>query len=271
MSSSTLKQLPKSTVELEIRIPWEEIKTSYEKILDRVISESELPGFRKGKAPKDLVIKDQNRSKLYEEVVREVMPKVYRDEIQKYKLSPVISPKVEVLEAKEGKEWVIKASVALKPSINLKNYKEKIREFKKSKVKIWTPGKSHEKDDQANKKINLDELLNVILSTVEFEISDMIDQTHKLGLSVEQYLLAKGKTTEGLRSEYAEQALKNLKTEFALNEIADGEKITVTQEDIDKLLKNVEKTEEREKLKKESYYLAHLIRQQKTLDFLNNL
>ena len=197
MSSSTLKQLPKSTVELEIRIPWEEIKTSYEKILDRVISESELPGFRKGKAPKDLVIKDQNRSKLYEEVVREVMPKVYRDEIQKYKLSPVISPKVEVLEAKEGKEWVIKASVALKPSINLKNYKEKIREFKKSKVKIWTPGKSHEKDDQANKKINLDELLNVILSTVEFEISDMIveqeqnrlladliDQTNKLKLNL---------------------------------------------------------------------------------------
>lgn len=283
MSTSTVKQLPKSTAELEIHIPWEEIKSTYEKILDRVVSETELPGFRKGKAPKDLVNKNLNKSKLYEEVVKEIIPKAYREEIQKHKLLPVIPPKVEVLKAKEEEEWTVKATLALKPKIDLKNYKEKIRELKKSKVKIWTPG-SGEKKDEESKKPSLDEIIKVLSSeaTVELSdllieqeanrlLSDLIDQTQKLGLTVEQYLMAKGKTTESIRVEYATQAARNLAIEFVIAEIADQEKITVTQDDLDKLIDKAEKEEEKEKLRRDSYYLAHLIRQQKTLDFLGNL
>ena len=122
------------------------------------------------------------------------------------------------------------------------------------------------------------------MSEVEVELSDLliseeanrllanlVDQTQKLGLTVEQYLISKGKTSEQLRAEYAKQAAKNLSIEFALVEIADKENITVTPEDLEKIIAKVEKPEEREKLKQDSYYLAHLLRQQKTLDFLSNL
>ena len=283
MSSSTIKQLPKTTVELEIHIPWEEIKSTYEKILDKIVSEAELSGFRKGKAPKDLVSKNLDKSKLYEEVVKEVIPKAYREEIQKHKLTPIIPPKVEVLKAKENEEWVVKTTIALKPLISLNKYKEKIKEFKKGKIKIWTPG-SGEKKDEGEKKLTLDEIVKLVMEEAEIELSemlieqeanrllsDLIDQTQKLGLSVEQYLMAKGKTTDQIRSEYTTQAEKNLAIEFIISEIADEEKITVSQEDLDKLINKAEKEEEKEKLRRDSYYLAHLIRQQKTLDFLGNL
>lgn len=283
MISSTVKQLPKSTAEVEITISWDEIKETYDKIFAIAAEEMEISGFRKGKAPKELVEKNINKTKLYEEVVKEIIPKAYAKAVSEHKLTPVTSPKIEVVAAKEGESWVVAASLALKPVINLKNYKEKIKELKKGKTKIWTPGNNAEKKEKENKP-TLDEIINALLTEVEVELSDilvteeanrlianLIDQTQKLGITVEQYLVSKGKTSEQLRAEYAQQAAKNLSIEFALSEIADKENITVSPQEIDNIISKVEKEEEKERLKKESYYLAHLLRQQKTLDFLGNL
>ncbi|MBI4991368.1 hypothetical protein HZB96_04725 [Candidatus Gottesmanbacteria bacterium] len=283
MISSTVKELPKSTAEVEITISWDEIKETYDKIFSTAAEELEISGFRKGKAPKELVEKNINKTKLYEEVVKEVIPKAYAKAVSEHKLTPVTSPKIEVIAAKEGESWVVKASLALKPVINLKNYKEKIRELKKGKTKIWTPGNNAEKKEKDSKP-TLDEIINALLTEVEVELSDilvteeanrlianLIDQTQKLGITVEQYLISKGKTSEQLRAEYAKQAAKNLSIEFALSEIADKENITVSPQEIDNIISKVEKEEEKERLKKESYYLAHLLRQQKTLDFLSNI
>jgi len=282
MITSTIENLPKATAQITITIIWEEVKESYQKIFNRVVNDSEIAGFRKGKAPKKLIEDKIDKTKIYEEVVKEIIPNAYGKAVQEQKIRPVSSPKIEVIKAKENENWVIKATVALKPTVKLKNYKEKIKELKQSKTKIWTPGSDPKKEEE--KKPTVDEIVRVLLAEAEVELSEilvtdeanrlltgLIDQTQKLGMTVEQYLLAKGKTTEQLRAEYALQASNNLKIEFIINEIAETEKITVTQEDLDKLISKAEKPEERENLKKESYYLAHLIRQQKTFDFLNSL
>lgn len=286
MTTSKINNLPKGTVELEISIPWESIKDTYEKLFIKVGETIEVPGFRKGKAPKKLLEEKIDKTKLYEEVVKNIVPKAYQEAIKEHNLKPITSPKVDVLEAKEGQIWKIKATLALKPTINLKNYKEKIKELKKEKSgsKIWVPGKEGEKKPEEAKKPTVDDIVSVLVNEVGIELSDMlieeeanrllaglVDQTQKLGMTVEQYLAAKGKTTESLRAEYAKEAIKNLTIELSLAEIADKENITVTQSDIDKLIEKVEKPEEKERLKSQSYYLAHLIRQQKTLDFLYSL
>lgn len=282
MITSTLENLPKNTAQLTINISWDEVEQSYQKVFDKVVADSELPGFRKGKAPKNLVKEKVDKTKLYEEVVREIIPKAYSQAIKDKNLRPVSSPKVEIVKAKEKEEWIVKTTVALKPEIKLKEYKSKIKGLKSGKTKIWTPGTDPKKEE--DKKASLDEIIKVLIEEAEVDISDLliedeanrllsnlIDQTQKLGLSVEQYLMAKGKTTEQVRAEYAKQANDNLKVEFILNEIADTEKITVSQEDLDKILEKIDKPEEKERLKKDSYYLAHLIRQQKTFDYLNSL
>ncbi len=285
MITSTVKHLPKATAELEITIPWADISEIYKKIFERVVAQFEYEGFRKGKVPQKIVEEKVDKSKIYQEVVKEVVPDAYQKAIVEHKLTPIIPPKVEVLKAKENEEWVVKATVALRPIINLGNYKEKIREFKKSKPAIWTPGQkeSEKKDDKAGKP-SLDDVMKILLDEVTIELSDilvteesnrllagLLDQTQKLGLTVEQYLIAKGKTTDQIRADYAVEAANNLKLEFALSEIADKENITVTDKDIEQVLAKVEKPEEKERLKKDSYYLAHLLRQQKTLDLLYNL
>lgn len=283
MVKSQVKHLPKSTVEFEISIPWTEIKEIYNQVLADVKAKSQVPGFRKGKAPKELVEKNVKKSLIYEEVIKQIIPKAYQEALQEHKLIPVISPKVEIVKAKENEDWLIKALVALKPAINLKNYKDKIKNLKTSKVKIWTPGAADKKDSET-KKLTLEEIVGALLEEIEVELSDLlitqeanrlladlIDQTKQLGLTVEQYLMAKNKTSEQLKAEYAKQAARNLSLEFALSEIADKENIITTKEDLDTLISKVDKPEERSRLQKDSYYLAHLIRQQKTLDFLGAL
>ena len=283
MSDSKIKNLPKNTVELEITIPWKEIQTVYSEVLDSIVKDTQISGFRKGKAPKKLVEEKADKNKLYETVIKKIIPDAYAGAVTRHKLTPVISPKLEILKAKPQSDWVVKATLSLKPQVNLKNYKQKIRELKKSKVTIWTPGKSI-KDEKKDKNLKLDEIIETLLSESEVEISDqllnnevnrmlsdLVDQTKQLGLTVEQYLLSKGKTNETLRMEYKETAEKNLSLEFVLIEIADKENITVDAKDIDDLLSKIEKEEERSRLKKDSYYLAHLIRQQKTIDFIKNL
>ncbi|KKS98361.1 MAG: trigger factor, trigger factor [Candidatus Gottesmanbacteria bacterium GW2011_GWA2_43_14] len=284
MATSTLKQLPKATAEIEINIPWAEIKSTYDEVLTQVSRESELPGFRKGKAPQKIVEGKVDKTKIYEEVIKKIIPKAYAEAVSEHKLQPITSPKIEVVKAKQDQDWTVKATLSLKPKIILKNYKDKIRELKKTKVKIWTPGEGKPDKEEETKKLTVDEIIGALASEAEVELSDelisqeanrllseLIDQTRQLGLTVEQYLISKGKTNEQLRAEYAQTAKRNLSIEFALAEVADKENITVSQEDLNKILDKVEKPEEKEKLKKDSYYLAHLIRQQKTLDFLSNL
>lgn len=290
MTTSTIKNLPKNTIELEVAIPWTEVKASYDKIFADISSTLEVPGFRKGKAPRKMVEGKIDKSKLYQEVLKDIVPKAYAEALKTHNLNPIASPKVDVLEAKENASWKFKATVAMKPKINLKSYKEKIRELKKAKAtlpaqagKIWLPGEPKDKKEEV-KKPSMDEIVDVILKEVEIELPDilveeeankllagLLDETQKLGMTVEQYLAAKNTTTDQLRSQYANEARKSLTVELALAEIADKENITVTEDDIDKLIQKVEKVEEKERLKAQSYYLAHLIRQQKTLDFLFNL
>ena len=220
MSKSVVKLLPKQTAEIEITIPWSEIKDSFEKVFAEVSKDVEVPGFRKGKAPKNLLEKNINRSKIYEEVVRQVIPKAYQEAVTTNNLKPVTAPKIEVVKAKENEDWVVKATLALKPKIDLKNYKEKISQLKSGKAKIWTPGAAAEKEKPTGP--SLDEIVNTLLEATDVELSDilieeeanrllaqLIDQTQKLGLTIEQYLIAKGKTSETLRAEYAQTAIKN--------------------------------------------------------------
>lgn len=282
MSASTIKQLSKATVEMEISIPWDEIQVSYDKILSDIVVNTEIEGFRKGKAPKKLVEEKLDKNKLFSQVIQDTIPKVYAQEIKKHSIVPITSPKIEVLKAKAGEDWAVKVTIAQKPKINLKNYKEKIRELRAKGPKIWVPGQEKKKEEE--KKPDLDAMMKVLHDEVEVELSDilvseeanrllsdLIDQTRKLGLTVEQYLIAKGKTTQQVRAEFALQAQSNLTLQFALSEIAEKENITVTPQDIEGIIAKVEKPEERERLRKDSYYLAHLIRQQKTIDYLANL
>lgn len=273
---STLKKLPKSTFELTITLPWPEVKASYDKITSEMLKEVEVKGFRKGKAPRKLAEEKIDKEKIFQELVKQIVPDAYLESLKKYEVHPVINPKIELVSFKEGEDWVFKATACEKPELDLASYKEGIKKIT-AKSKIIIPGK----EPQPPK---LEELIQSLLESVKSEIPDLLaesetnrllakllDEIKALGLTLEQYLSSVGKSPEQLRNEYTQKAINDLKLEFILDKIAEVEKITVTPEEVESAIQKTEDKKTQEALRQNSYFLASVIRQQKTLDFVKNL
>lgn len=282
--TSTFERKDDGSLEITITVPWADITTLYDHAVEHAVEHAEIQGFRKGKAPRKLVEEKLDKTHVYEDVLRDLIPKVYNEAITEHKLRPVVNPKIELLDATEQKDWKIRAVTAEKPNIELGKYKEAIRDVKAAKAnKIWTPADGEEKKEEKpeDKKPTLDELLKALFESVKIKLpailieheanrllSDLIDQTKKLGLTVEQYLSSTGRTGDTVRKEYEEQAIRTLTLEFALEEIADTEGVLVSDDDIDAIIKTAKSDEEKDSLAKQKYYLASVLRRQKTLDFL---
>lgn len=283
--NTQIKRLEDKTIELTLSVPWEEIQKTYSEVVDDFVKETELPGFRKGKAPRSAVEKNLDRNKVYEEVLQRVIPKVYSAAVEQEKLHPIVMPKITLTEAKEGSAWSILAITCEKPEIQLGDYKKAVQDVKAAKQKkIWVPGQEPAKEDEEKeKKPTLDELLHAVYGAVKTVLpkilvdqevnrllSDLVDQTKKLGLTVEQYLTSTNRTADSIRTEYEDQAKRTLTLEFALEEIADKEGVLVSDDEIENVIKTAKSEEEKKSLEKQRYYLATILRRQKTIDLLAN-
>lgn len=288
---SSINQLENGNIEITLSIPWSKVEETYQIVVDDIVKEAELPGFRKGKAPKEKVEESLDKNKAYEEVLKRLIPQAYAEAVKEHSLKPVISPQVTLTNAKEGQDWTVTAVTCEKPTITLGNYKEKIADLKNAKRNtIWTPGQDTPKPVSINeekgtedkdKKPSLNELLDKLYQAVtvtlppilvEQEVTRMIsgflDQTKKLGITLDQYLQSTGKTAETLRKEYEDEAKKTLTLELALGEIADQEHINVEESELEEVIKTAKTPEEKAGLEKEKYYLASILRRQKTLQLL---
>lgn len=279
--NSSLKRLPGNTLEITVTVPWFQIESIYTKIFAAVLAEIELPGFRKGKAPHEIASKHVSKTHVFEEVLKEIVPHIYADLVKEHEIKPIISPKVEVLEANENIDWKLLVKTCEKPTINLGSYRTAIDKLKADKgTKIWLQG---EKKETAEKKedVKLAELLEVLNQEIKVDLSELLLETEtnrllsnlvqelqKLGLTVEQYLQSQGKTSETLREEYSKQARKTLSLEFALEEIAEKERITVEPAEIQAFINQAKTDAEKKQLEREQYYIGSLLRRQKTLNSL---
>ncbi len=281
--NTTIARADDGTIELTMTVPWTEIAKTYELVVEDMVKDAEIAGFRKGKAPRKMVEDGLDKTKVYEESIRRIVPQVYSDAITEQKITPILMPQIELKEAQEGKDWVVAARTCEAPKVTLGDYKSAINDAKANKTKkIIVPGKEEKGDTDT--KPNLDDVLGALLSVTQVklptilvehetnhQLSQLIDQTKKLGLTVEQYLASTGKTSESIRADYAQQTQRTLSLEFALEAAAAQENVLVEEADIAKLLATAKSDEERKSLEKEQYYLTTLVKRQKTVDLLMSL
>jgi len=284
-----LTWLPKKTFEILATIPWSEIEKAKKKAIFEAGKTMEIKGFRKGKAPEKMVLENLSSGKLLQLTLQELIPDYYQKAISNFGLSPILTPKAELVSAKENEDWQVKFTSCEEPQINLGNYKEELRKLKSVGL-IWTPEKGTPKPSSDSvskpeeKEGKLEKIIQHLEQTIKIEVSDLLieaevnrklaellDQIQKLGLTLEQYLSSTGKTVDSLKQEYKNQAEKTLRLQFLLSRISEAEKIEVTPAEIEKAISSAKNEEEKKALESQKYLLASLIRQQKTLDFLANL
>jgi len=282
------KSLPKKTTELIIDIPKVTIEKERELAFKKLQEKLTAPGYRQGKTPKSVAKKYIKNEQVYEQLIKDLLPKIYQELIQKENLRPIVSPKIELTKAKEGEDWQIKITVAEKPEVNLNEYREKIKKIKaeEKKADIWLPGQTKEKKEDEKEKNQrlLNKILQGLLANINCEISDLIledelnhrltqllDEVQKLGLTIEAYLKSKNTTIEALKSQIKKEIEDTYKLEFILQEIADKEGITVEKNDLEKIYNHIQNPKEKELAQQNSYFYSMILRKQKTLDFLLNL
>lgn len=273
---SILAKHTDGTIELTVTIPADLIIKSKADVVQEHVDQAQLPGFRKGKAPRDMVEKSLDAEHLREDILRKLLPLAYSEAIKEHKITPIINPKIHVEKLEEGKDWVFKAFTCEAPKVTLQNYKDAVRKIT-AKSKIVVPGKEQAPisfEEIAKELVNQSDVKipNVIIDTeVDRLLSQTLDEVKKLGLTLDQYLASTGRNVEGLRGEYRIKAENDVKLEFILQEIAKEEGIKVEEKEIDEAILQAKTDTERQNLLQNRYLLSSIIRQQKTLDFLKSL
>ena len=122
MSLKEVKTTEKNTVEMTIEVKGDAFKKAVDNAFKKNISKIQIPGFRKGKAPRHMVEKMYGEGIFFEDAVNELYPAAYDEAVKEAKISPVDKANVEIVSVnKEG--FVFKAKVTVKPVAEVKNYK----------------------------------------------------------------------------------------------------------------------------------------------------
>lgn len=258
-----IEKLPKSAMKLTVTVENSKVKEFYEKEVAKAVENAEIQGFRKGTAPKDLVIEKVGNSKLFGDTINEVLRNFYPQALKENKIMPVSNPKVEIKEFDIEKDLEFIAEFAVRPEVKigdykkaLKNYykdkvesvqKEKLEKLKKGELKPDESGEDKEEHDHVH--IGPNEVIDVLLKESNIEIAyilveeetdrlmtRLMEQLETIKLPIDKYLKAQNKTAEELRSDYNNISENNIKAEFVLSHLIVAEKIEVDDKEIDEMV-----------------------------------
>lgn len=117
-------ELPPRQVVLEIEVDQERVDRSMEQAYRRIANRVNVPGFRKGKAPRALVERTVGRSSILEDALEHLAPEVVNEAIEQEGVKPYARPGIELLELEPLK---VKATIPLAPRVELGDYKTQLR------------------------------------------------------------------------------------------------------------------------------------------------
>lgn len=143
MLTKSINKLPKSIVEVSITIPWQDLEPKWNEALQKVSQDVELPGFRKGQVPLQMV-EQQFGSKLQEELLKTVMPQALIESMQGTSIVPIDYPKYQLMSFAKGQPLSFKAAVTERPEVKVGDYKN---------IKVSRPPVKVISDEDVNKII----------------------------------------------------------------------------------------------------------------------
>lgn len=104
---------------LSIEMEPAEVEQSLEECYRRLAKKANIPGFRKGKAPRKVLERHSNKESLMEEAFGDLIPKAYEKAVKEQKLKPIARPHIEIA---QNDPLVFKAVVPLQPLVELGDY-----------------------------------------------------------------------------------------------------------------------------------------------------
>lgn len=283
--TSVIAREDNGNIQITFTIPFSLVKDAQNEVVKEFAKDTEIPGFRKGNAPLEKVAAKIPQNTLIEHSLSHVLPKALAEAITENKLQIAIYPKFELISAKEGEAWQIRGITCELPKVELNGYKKAIEGALRADS-IIVPGKE-KKEQTREEKENL--AIKTLLETVKLDIpqilideevdsrlSNLLGRLEKLGLALESYLASIGKKVEDLRVDYTKQAKEAISLDLILTKIAEEEKISVDQKEIEGALEMSQvdpkaKNITQEEIENKKRLMESILKRRKALDFLINL
>ena len=121
--SLQVEKLEKNMAKLTIEVSAEEFDKAIDKAYQKNKGQINLPGFRKGKAPRQMIEKMYGVGVFYEDAANIIIPDAYSEEVSKCTEVEIVSqPEIDVVQIEKGKPFIFTAVVALKPEVELGQY-----------------------------------------------------------------------------------------------------------------------------------------------------
>ena len=130
---TTVEKLENNMVKVDIEIDAETAEKEYNKACKRLAQRVNIPGFRKGKAPKAILEKNIGAEAIKHDVMDSLLPSAFAQAIKENDLNIITEPAVESYDFEIGKPVKIVAKMELKPEVKFEQYKDlevEVEEFK---------------------------------------------------------------------------------------------------------------------------------------------
>lgn len=267
-NSTDLKKQDNKIFTLNVEIKVTDIKAEYQEHLKQFQSNFETKGFRKGKAPLEVVEQNINPEKLFEEVASHLISHAYGAKVQEHGLKPIIQPQVKFInkDVDFDHDWQLEITSCELPETNLnEKYLTEIKKINTDKT-ITEENQKIEKIIDVlvkNSKVDLPEIL--VESDIQNQLSQLVDQARQAGITVSDYLKNKNLTLEQYKENLKNQIVKEWTLNLAITKIAKDQKIEISQKEIEDITKS------NPSLAQNINFIYYILTQQKVFEFLKNL
>ncbi len=227
------KKLPDSEVEITGEITLSFLVECRAAALKELNNRSEIPGFRPGKIPEDVLIKKVGELGVLEESAEIALGKEYPNIIKELNVAAIGRPTISITKLAKDIPLEFKMITAVEPEFKLPDYKKIAKE---TKLEEGEKGKEKKRLAIIEKLVKETEIL-VPKILLESELAKMMgqfkDDVVRAGLKWEDYLKQIKKTEQDIEKEWKDQALARAKAELIVGKIAIEEKIEPTEAELE--------------------------------------
>ncbi|WP_108669408.1 trigger factor [Peribacillus acanthi] len=108
---------------LTIEVPAEKVNEGLDAAFKKVVKQVNIPGFRKGKMPRQMFEKRFGVEALYQDALDFILPEAYASAVEEAGIDPVDRPEIDVEQMEKGKNLIFTATVTVRPEVKLGEYK----------------------------------------------------------------------------------------------------------------------------------------------------
>ncbi|HEX9124571.1 MAG TPA: trigger factor [Actinomycetota bacterium] len=136
---TTVEETDKHTVKLTVEIPADRFGEDLDRAYRKVAQQVRIPGFRKGKVPRQIIDAQIGREAVLGEFLEDAVPAYYREAVRDNELAPITDPDIQLEQVEEGKSLVFTATMEIRPRLKLDERDYKGLRVERPSVEVTDP------------------------------------------------------------------------------------------------------------------------------------